>query len=163
LGRKTKGYGILSRNNKKVYAHRLAYEIEHGSLDPEVDVCHKCDFPPCVRPDHLFAGDARANIVDMVSKGRHWLQNRPEDGLTAKLSWDEVREIRRLRKSGATRSEVATKFGVTVWTISDITGKSTWKEKENDSLNTAIETIDLSDDGMSAIVQLDTHSGLETS
>lgn len=60
------GYGRLSQQ----YAHRLS--AEWAGLDIKNKfVCHKCDNPKCVRPDHLFAGTNQDNVVDMVSKQRH--------------------------------------------------------------------------------------------
>ena len=56
---------------KIVAAHRAAYALEHGFMPgSEQHVCHKCDTPSCVNPDHLFIGDAKSNLRDMSAKGR---------------------------------------------------------------------------------------------
>lgn len=53
-------------------AHRFSYIVTNGPIEPLVlMVCHSCDNPPCVNPDHLFLGDAQINTDDMISKGRH--------------------------------------------------------------------------------------------
>lgn len=56
-------------------AHRFAYFITYGRLPPEIQVCHKCDNPSCVRPDHLFPGTALDNIRDCHLKGRRKAAN----------------------------------------------------------------------------------------
>lgn len=66
------GYGRLSssRGSSPIKAHRLAYEFSFGKIPVDMDVCHHCDNPPCCNPEHLFLGDAKANAIDMVQKGR---------------------------------------------------------------------------------------------
>ena len=65
-----KGYGRFSLGHRTWRAHRLAYELTHGPFPPDLFVLHRCDNPPCVRPDHLFLGDHAANMADAVAKGR---------------------------------------------------------------------------------------------
>lgn len=65
-----RGYGKIKFNNKHWRAHRLMYFIKFGALDDTTYVCHSCDNPSCINPDHLFAGTARDNAEDMKSKGR---------------------------------------------------------------------------------------------
>ena len=65
-----KGYGLLEVSKKKVRAHRVAYEGMVGEIPEGLLVCHKCDNPCCVNPDHLFVGTYRDNVLDMHRKGR---------------------------------------------------------------------------------------------
>jgi hypothetical protein len=52
----------------------VSWLIHYGVIPPGQHVLHRCDNPPCVRPDHLFLGNQGVNNRDMVAKGRHWMQ-----------------------------------------------------------------------------------------
>ena len=64
-------YGRISFEGKNISAHRLSYMIFKGVRPRMMFVCHKCDTPACVNPDHLFLGTNMDNVRDMISKNRH--------------------------------------------------------------------------------------------
>ena len=70
LGGKNKpgGYGRISINGRMVLVHRYVYESVIGKIPNGFSVCHSCDNPVCVRPDHLFVGTHKQNMEDKVSK-----------------------------------------------------------------------------------------------
>lgn len=77
--------------NQKIPAHRFSWLIHFGAISDGLFVCHTCDNPLCVRPDHLFLGDASDNMRDMVQKGRHPKQLR---SYRKKLTENDVLAIR---------------------------------------------------------------------
>lgn len=123
------GYGSISRGDgRPISAHRASWIVTHGPIPTGALVCHTCDNPPCVRPDHLFLGDDQANAVDMVSKGRH----RPRLGSTspnAKLSEDAVRDIRR-RGGSISDGALAAEYGVTDTVIFNVRHRRSWRHVE---------------------------------
>lgn len=75
-----KGYGQIAtkRGCRPLQAHRLSFEMHFGQVPDGLMVLHRCDNPPCVRPEHLFTGTAKENTEDMIRKGRgHWQQKVP--------------------------------------------------------------------------------------
>lgn len=108
------GYGSLSVSNAppvRALAHRLSWQIHHGEIPDGMHVLHRCDNPSCVRPDHLFLGTHRDNMLDKVSKGR---ANAPrgERVWGAKLTPEQVREARAAYRAGTRVADLARKYGV---------------------------------------------------
>lgn len=137
-----RGYGQIStgKTGKHIKTHRLAWELENGSIPEGLCVCHKCDNPPCVRPDHLFLGSKADNNRDMKRKGRQAFGDRAPSRRNperyprgtghhyAKLNESIVRDIRsRYRQGQATEFALAHEYGVSVGCVSGIVNRKSWK------------------------------------
>lgn len=64
------GYGMIWYEGKNIRSHRVSYFIKNGEFNDKLFVCHKCDNPKCVNPEHLFLGTSKDNMRDMIKKGR---------------------------------------------------------------------------------------------
>lgn len=116
-GRHTYGYGRISVGGAAQYAHRLAWTLTHG--DPgELHVLHRCDNPPCCNPAHLFLGTAKDNMADKTLKRR---------GKVAKLTPEDVVQVKALAKAGHSQVALGRLFGVDTTTVGGILRGRTWR------------------------------------
>ena len=86
----TAGYGQIRINDIAIYVHRLVVSLVRGQLPDGTEVCHSCDNPGCVSPEHLYVGNRRSNAGDMVSRGR---SAKGEQHSQAKLTCDNAIEL----------------------------------------------------------------------
>lgn len=102
------GYGIISRT----LTHRFSWKLHNGTIPANTCVLHRCDNPPCIRPEHLFLGTKKSNAIDMAQKGRQRNQV---------LSTAQIREIRaRYSRGGITWKTLGLEYHVTTHHIGNI-------------------------------------------
>ena len=121
-----KGYGQikLPGQRKQIYAHRLSYLIHKGEEPGNKHVCHTCDNPRCVNPDHLFIGTSQDNHDDMKAKGRHTYG---EKSATVKLTEEQVKQIVNMLSAKVPQIRIAKAFNVHQSTISKINLGNRWQ------------------------------------
>ena len=128
-GRNSTNRGTIKLGSKNIGAHRVAFALASGPIPAGLCVCHACDYPLCVRPDHLWLGDKAANNADRDRKGRTARNTGEANGLRrhpeaiprgearawAKLTDDDVRDIRRRYASGGVSwTQIAREYGVSL-------------------------------------------------
>lgn len=126
------GYGVINmggHNGHAERAHRLSWIMHNGEIPKDLCVCHKCDNPSCVNPNHLFLGTRADNNHDMQKKGRCDTVKRPkgEQSGNAKLKTEQVLQIRDRYSNGETLSALAKEYPVSVQTIFRIVNRTIWK------------------------------------
>jgi hypothetical protein len=120
------GYGRVNREGRLWLAHRWAYKVAYGAAPDNLCVCHRCDNPACVNPDHLFLGTHRDNSIDRNRKGRNSPRTGSRNG-RAKLTEEDVRQIRALYMAGeTTQVQLAEMFGIAQANISAAILRKTW-------------------------------------
>lgn len=127
-GKHTQGYGQLKIKNITNKAHRVSFEMYHNRrINEGMCICHICDNPSCVKPDHLFEGTHTDNMIDRNNKGR---ANIPtgEKHHKCKLTEKQVLEIRdEYAKGETTLKKLGDEHGVDFSTISLIIRRENWK------------------------------------
>ena len=120
------GYGEVRNNKNYIKAHRFSWEMNFGKIPEGKYVLHSCDNRSCSNPSHLFLGTHKDNMVDMLSKGRQKGAIGSKN-IKAKLSEENVLEIRRLIQEKVIISEIAKSFSVTKGSIYKIKSGTYWK------------------------------------
>ncbi len=126
----TGGYGRVHYAGAGRKVHRVAFFLTNGDLSQVqgkvrggTKICHHCDNPLCFRPIHLFSGTTADNSRDKVNKER---QARGESHGRAKVTAEQVREIRRLYEEGVSQMKLAKIFPLVQPVISSIIRREIW-------------------------------------
>jgi len=120
------GYGLFKVDGKNIGAHRFSYTIENGRIENGKLICHSCDNPSCVRPNHLWLGTHKDNAQDKVRKGRVQNQN-GELNPNCMYTENNIRAMMKLLKSGMKQKDIGKLFGVRQQYISKVKNGQTWK------------------------------------
>lgn len=127
------GYGVMTckRAIGSDRAHRASWIIHKGKIPDGMHVCHTCDNPICTNPGHLWLGTHRQNNDDKIAKGREAKTIPPRkigvENSGAKLSDEQVKEIKFLLEKGLTSRDIGKQYGVSKTTILRIKNKTHWK------------------------------------
>lgn len=126
-----KGYGVFNLDQSKrrcgpsqIRAHRMSYILAKGAIPDGLLVCHSCDNPRCVRPEHLFIGTNKDNMDDRNNKGRH---TKGESHHSAKLTAEIVLEMRRRHAAGESSASLSRQFGVAAPVGWEAIHRRTWR------------------------------------
>lgn len=123
-GPRSHDYGTLTADGIAWLAHRLSYTVFVGPIADGDVICHRCDNPICVNPDHLFPGTQAVNLADMWGKGRGVHGSKQH---AAVLTDDDVRAIRDEKAAGVPATVLALKYGVRKRQIYKIVNREQWK------------------------------------
>lgn len=127
------GYGRFGMYGRRWYAHRAAYHLFVDQSLPVGEgwagrcVLHVCDNRLCVDPFHLRYGTKQDNSRDMIAKGRGWTPWRGERNKSAKLTEDDVREIRNLLAGGAKQKDLCSRYGISTGAMSAVATRQHWR------------------------------------
>ena len=119
-------YGHFRFQGKTYLAHRLSYELYVSKIPDKMCVCHHCDNPSCVNPNHLFVGTIGDNNLDKARKGRAPRTCGEKHG-GAKLTTNQVIEIRMMYLHGESLRRLASLFNVSFQLIHQIVQRKIWQ------------------------------------
>ena len=116
-----RGYGVCSTHGEaRELAHRVAYKLFCGAIPQNGAICHRCDNPPCVNPEHLFLGTQADNIADMDRKGRR-----------IRISAVPPQVIAGIRADTTTpHAAIARRFGISQKTVRNYRAGRTWSDAQ---------------------------------
>jgi len=129
-GKDKRGYGMTWDGKKWRKSHRVFYEWLVGPISPGLFICHRCDNPSCINPEHLFPGTQKDNIQDAIAKKRFkFPQRQPgESNPMALLTNEQVRYVRSAHDGHrATTGRLARELGVSVSVVHNAVTRRTYR------------------------------------
>ena len=120
------GYGSVIDNGKNKSAHRASYEEFVGPIPEGILVCHRCDTPSCINPNHLFLGTYADNAKDCVNKKRHSSRVGVNNGRSSMSEEKVLRIIKDLEESYITLKTIACNHNVSKGIIGQINTGQSW-------------------------------------
>lgn len=133
LGAKKGAYGTIGIGRQRFLAHRISCVLfKDFDINSPLFICHHCDNPTCVNPEHLFPGTPSDNIKDAYNKGRIVPRNFPhyigQENPNSVLTEAEIPIIRSLYSTGRyTLREIGAMFNISYATVKQIADRVTWK------------------------------------
>ena len=123
-------YGVFYISGTSYLAHRMSYALFIDAIPKELFVCHKCDNPSCVNPDHLWLGTQADNMADAAKKGR---MPRGEKSTNSKLTEKQITELLNLYATGNySQEQIAKMFSISRTVVSNLLHNKTWKHLDLD-------------------------------
>lgn len=126
--RDTDGYGDITVDGKGWGTHQYTWTKLFGDIPKGMCVCHSCDNPPCVNPEHLWLGTLQDNVRDMDRKGRRAPFPRGEKNHQSKLTSEQVAEMRS-QYPRATLLDLSERYGISMAQVSRIVRNEHWREQ----------------------------------
>lgn len=123
-------YGGLSQRGRHIDAHRASWIVHKGDIPDGMRICHKCDVPLCINPEHLFMATAKENSVDMVRKGRHKKPSNYENVKRGEIHWNSKiknSDVLKILSDPRPQAIIAKDYGVSQMCIQRIKARESWR------------------------------------
>ena len=117
------GYGRIAVNKINKTAHRISWPLHKGDIPKNMCVCHVCDVPSCVNPNHLFLGTHASNMKDRDEKERGYV---PHGTQHWKCKLKET-EVIKIFNDPRHRTEIANDYSITKENVTAIKSGRNWK------------------------------------
>lgn len=124
----SRGYGVIGCSiprRRMRYVHRVSYEHFHGPIPEGMEILHSCDTRNCVNPEHLSVGTHAENVAEQVERDR--VRKGRDMYWSVKLTEQDVRDIRAMKRPGVSNRKIAEMYGVSTSQIEFIIARKRWK------------------------------------